>query len=672
MNFTPRDYQIAAKEAAFDYLRNNTGSPCIEIPTGGGKAWVIAMMCKDAFELWEGRVLILAHVKELLLQTVEKLTELAPEIPVGLYSAGLKQRDTDAPILVAGVQSVHDKADKLGHFDLVLIDEAHLIPESGDGMYRSLIADLIEINPDLRVIGLTATPYRLSSGALCKPDGILNEICYSIGVKQLINRGYLSKLVSKAALKEIDTSLLKVVRGEFENSGTEAAFDPVIDAAVAEILQATWDRKSTIIFCQSVAHAQRVVDAIRLRIHNSHALAAEELKKCPLAPADGLEGDTDLLHTCSDWLEEHELPHTALRFYVVMGQRRVGEIYGNTDDDDRDQTIKQFKAGWLQYLVNVNTLTTGFDAPATDCVVLLRATASPGLFYQMVGRGFRKAEGKENCLILDFGKNVERHGPVDYLKAPHKGAKGQTSTPAGKTCPECRSVMALAVSVCLDCGFAFPMPEREPPRPGHQGTADDADVISGEPKTSTHEVVAVTYRIHRKKGASEDAPKTLRVEYQYGAYEFVSEWVCVEHSGFARGKAEVWWSKRCRYGCPTTAAEAVLMADSGLLAVPETITIKRKPDPKAFPEIVGCTLGDVPEQKSLCPRCQAIEERTYLADTTGRFAGYLACGGCHYEYRRADPAEIERFGIEGVAVVNVELEQLPLTFETVYAEDIPF
>jgi len=671
MNFIPRDYQTAAKEAAFDYLRNHTGSPCIEIPTGGGKAWVIAMMCKDAFELWEGRVLILAHVKELLLQTVEKLTEIAPEIPVGLYSAGLKQRDTDAPILVAGVQSVHDKAAKLGFFDLVLIDEAHLIPESGDGMYRRLIADLIEINPDLRVIGLTATPYRLSSGPLCKPDGILNEICYSIGVKQLVNRGYLSKIVSKAALKEIDTSLLKVVRGEFEAGTAEAAFDPVIDAAVGEILQATWDRKSTIIFCQSVAHAQRVVDAIRLRIHNSHAMAAEELKLCPIAPADGLDGDSTLLYACSDWLEENEKPFEALRFYVIMGQRRVGEIYGNTDADERDETIKQFKAGWIQYLVNVNTLTTGFDAPATDCVVLLRATASPGLMYQMIGRGFRLAPGKQNCLVLDFGKNIERHGPVDYLKAPHKGKTAASDRPGGKTCPECRSVMAGAVSVCLDCGYAFPIPVRTPVN-SHGTTASSEDVLSGEPKTTTHDVVAVNYRIHRKKGADESAPKTMRVEYQYGAYEFVSEWICVEHSGFARGKAELWWSKRCLYGCPTTAAEAVLMADSGLLAVPETITVKRSPNPKAFPEIVDCTVGGIPEEKSICPKCQAVEERTYIPDSSGRFAGYLACGGCYYEYRKADPLEIEQFGLEGVAVVKVERERLPSDFETVYAEDIPF
>jgi DNA repair protein RadD len=291
----------------------------------------------------------------------------------------------------------------------------------------------------------------------------------------------------------------------------------------------------------------------------------------------------------------------------------------------------------------------------------------------MIGRGFRLAPGKENCLVLDFGKNIERHGPVDCLKAPHKGKSAMSEGPGGKTCPECRSVMAQVVSVCLDCGYAFPAPEQgSASRPGHDRNASDADIVSGEPKTSTHDVVAVNYRIHRKKGADESAPKTMRVEYQYGAYEFVSEWICVEHSGFARGKAEGWWSKRCRYGCPTTAAEAVLMADSGLLATPETITIKRKPDPKAFPEIVGCTVGDLPEQKSVCPKCQAVEERTYIPDPSGKYSGFLACGGCHYEYRKADPAEIDQFGFEGVAAVKVELEKLPTDFDAVYEADIPF
>src|SRR5262245_9841852 len=177
-----RPYQREANDAVYHHLRQYDDNPCIVIPTGGGKTPVLATICRDAVQLWNGRVLILAHVKELLEQAVEKLKAVAPDLPVGVYSAGLKRRDLDYAVTVAGIQSVHKKACDLGPVDLIAVDECHLIPEDGEGMYRSFLADARVINPKVRIIGLTATPFRMSSGAICKPDNIINEVCFEIGV----------------------------------------------------------------------------------------------------------------------------------------------------------------------------------------------------------------------------------------------------------------------------------------------------------------------------------------------------------------------------------------------------------------------------------------------------------------------------------------------------------
>ena len=164
-----RDYQIASVEAVYDFIRNKVGNPCVVLPTAAGKSPVMAQICKDSVNEWQGRVLVLAHVKELLEQTAEKIRTLAPELEVGIYSAGLKRRDTIEPVIVAGIQSVHDKAAQLGSFDLILIDEAQLIPDSEGGMYRSLIADMQEINDQVKIVGLTAHAVPTHYGNALRP-----------------------------------------------------------------------------------------------------------------------------------------------------------------------------------------------------------------------------------------------------------------------------------------------------------------------------------------------------------------------------------------------------------------------------------------------------------------------------------------------------------------------
>jgi DNA repair protein RadD len=534
-----RPYQQEAVEALYEHLRRRDDNPCVVIPTAGGKTPVMATVCKDAVGRWQGRVLIVAHVKELLEQAVEKLHLVAPEMwhQIGVYSAGLKSRDTEHPVIVAGVQSIYRRAAELGRFDLVVIDEAHCIPPDGDGMYRTLIAGLKETNPALRIIGLTATPFRMTSGPICAPENVLNAVCYEIGVRELIVQGYLCPLVSKAGREKADTSDLHVRAGEYITSEVETLMDTdlLVESACREILDYTRDRKACLIFTSGVKHGTHVMETLRRM--GAHAEA----------------------------------------------------VFGETLDFQRDATLREFRAGRLKYLVNVNVLTTGFDAPNIDCVAMLRPTMSPGLYYQMVGRGFRLCEGKKDCLVLDFGGNVLRHGPVDAIRIEN----GKSSGPApAKECPQCRSLISSGYSVCPDCGYEFFKRDDER-RARHAGTADSTGILSGDVTIETYPVQEIVYGVHVKRGAPPDAPRSMRVEYRIGFNRWQSEWICFEHTGYARHKAELWWRKRSDVPVPDTAEEAVYFAEHGALAATKSITV-RSVAGEEFDRIVGYELGEKP------------------------------------------------------------------------------
>jgi DNA repair protein RadD len=653
-----RDYQQKAIDSVYKYLGEKPGNPCVVLPTGAGKTPVIATICRDAVVAWNGRVLVLAHVKELLQQAADKLRAICPMVKFGIYSAGLGKRETDAPVIIAGIQSVYDKGATLGRFDLIIVDEAHFIPEGkakgrgtvaellegetsgNEGRYKRLIADLQEINPDLRVIGLTATHYRMTSGAICKPENILNEVCYEIGVKVLINRGFLSRMVSKAATNHIDSSILRIVRGEFDQAQAEAAFDAVAEAATAEILEKTQGRRSVLIFAQNIKHAKYIAGIIRKRNGDLDNEAAKQL--APASEAGYAVGDLFEKMVAADYLDDHEQPAEAVRA-LACGAFSVAEVYGDTPAAVRSEVLRRFKLGEIQYVVNVGVLTTGFDAPNVDAVALVRAFYSPGEYYQSVGRGLRICEGKTDCLVLDFGENVKRHGPIDCIQIRAAGSKSKGETNGGKECPECNSVMPIGFAVCTDCGYAFTSASSGGT---HSKTAGEDDIISGKPKLERLEVMATTYRIHTKKGADENAPKTLRVSYQTSMTDSVSEWVCIEHAegGFAHNKACDWWADRCYLPIPASVAEAYAMACQGWLAEPVAITQRTRAGER-FPEIAKHELGDIPTAVHGCPKCDREGFQVIAANEDPRFPGRVICGGCEHLYRYATTEEIMAFGI---------------------------
>ncbi len=531
-----RPYQREAVDAVYEFLRTRDDNPCVVIPTAGGKTPVIATMCRDAVQTWNGRVLILAHVKELLEQAAEKLRAIAPDVPVGVYSAGLKRRDLGYAVTIAGIQSVYEKADDVGAVDLVIVDEAHLIPPDGEGMYRQFLADMKAINPLVRVIGLTATPFRMKTGTICAPDSILNEICYEISVRELIVQGYLCTLRTKAGSLKPDTQQLHVRGGEYIAGEVEELMDTdnLVLSACREIVEHARDRKSVLIFASGVKHGMHIADVLRTR---------------------------------------HKV--------------ECGFVCGETLPFERDDALRRFRAGDLKYLCNVNVLTTGFDAPNIDCVALVRPTLSPGLYYQMVGRGFRLHPGKTDCLVLDFGGNVMRHGPVDRLRVAGQ-ATGDGEAPA-KECPQCHEIIAAGYGICPGCGHVFPPREHRK----HDARASGDGILSDQASRTEYEIEETFYTVHVKRDAPPDAPRTMRVDYRIGFNNYVSEWVCFEHDGYARQKAVHWWRARSIEPVPDTADQAVELAEIGALARTRAITVLRKPNDR-YDRIVGYQLDDKP------------------------------------------------------------------------------
>ncbi len=565
---TLRDYQTAAVQALWRHIREKDTNPCVVIPTAGGKSICIAEAVRNAVTEWGGRVLILAHVKELIEQNAGKIAALCPEIPVGIYSAGLNSKATKEPVIAAGIQSIAGHADLFKPFDLVMIDEAHLIPTEGEGRYRTFLSELKARSPNIRLVGWTATPYRTKGGLICKKENILQEVCYEISVKELMNRGCISQLVSKSGRVKPELGNLHVRAGEFVQDEIDEAMgeEAIIVNACREIAELTKERKTCLVFCTSVKNCERTARLIT-------QYTGEE---CPV-----VTGETPA----------HERAAIIRR---LRGEEIVADLFGA-------------KASPLKYCCNVSVMTTGTDIPNIDTVVLLRPTASAGLLVQMVGRGFRlsPSTGKKECLVLDYGKNIERFGCIDQIKATEPRS-GFREGPLAKECPNCRAMLPLSVMHCGVCGHDFAPKVKEERL---DSAASTLSLISGEVEVDDYPVLRTDYQVWKKVGSPPGAPKTVRVDYTVDLMTRFSEWLCPEHNGYARRKFEKWWREHAVSGTPIPATvEEVCEANfTGVIRPPKQITVKRISGRK-FPEIVGYELDAAPIEARLPDSVEADDE----------------------------------------------------------------
>jgi len=470
-----RQYQRRAIDELYQWFdQNNAGNPCIVMPTGSGKSHIVAALCKEALQQWpETQILMLTHVKELIEQNAQKMLEHWPEAPLGIYSAsiGIKRLDS---ITFAGIQSVWRKVALLGHVDLIIIDECHLVSHRDEGTYRKLINALKVINPYLRVIGLTATPYRLGHGLITDDGALFSALIEPVGIEELVFKGFLAPLKSKLTKEKLDVSGVKKRGGDFVEHELQAAVNkPQKTAAVVEeVIGLAGDRRAWLFFCSGVEHAFAVRDELRGR---------------------GISAET---------------------------------IYGETPKREREEIIAEYRAGKIRALTNANVLTTGFDYPNIDLIVMLRPTMSPTLYMQMAGRGMRPKSHTDHCLVLDFAGVVETHGPVTAVNPPKKAGAGNGEAPV-KVCPECNELVPISTKECPACNYQFPAPEEKKFR------LRDVDIMGIE--GSELEVTAWKWRKHvsRMSGA-----EMLAVSYYGGlADPPITEYLTVLHGGYAGTKA---------------------------------------------------------------------------------------------------------------------------------------
>lgn len=484
-----RDYQREAIDSIFNYFEKKKGNPLVTAPTGSGKSVIIASFCKEVCTRWPStRIINLTHVKELVDQNARAIERFWPTVDLGVISAGLNRRELGHAISVAGIQSIYKKAEAIGSIDLVIIDEAHLLSPTQGSMYQKFIGDLKEINPHLKVIGFTATPYRTKGGCLTGQDNaIFTDICYEIGIDKLIKRGYLSEVISKWGVTQADMTGVKKTGGEFNIRDMASKFDSELTAsAIDECLKFGQSRKKWMVFCANVDHCISVAGA----------------------------------------LNKAGVPSIA--------------VHSKMTPAERDEAIAEFSGGRYSAIVNCGVLTTGFDEPQVDMLVLLRATQSASLYVQILGRGMRIHPDKENCLVLDFGGNIERFGPVDQIQIGKKGKRkdGIVVTPM-KACenPDCRASNIIQARECIECGKPFTFKVKDP----HEERAAGGALLSGQKAPPRWEdVTGVMFRRHTKRGNN---TRVLKVTYMFGMLDKVDEYICLEHTGYARKKAIDWWDK---------------------------------------------------------------------------------------------------------------------------------
>ena len=495
-----RYYQRASLDALYSYWAEGGGNGLIVLPTGAGKALVIAKLIEELLSDYpDMRILNVTHDSRLVEQNFKEFIGLMPFAPAGIYSAGLKRRDARAQVLFCGVQSVWNKVEQLGDIDLVIVDEAHAISRNANTQYGKFFVAVQEYNPDSRVCGTTATDFRMDSGKLTDDmdsddetdeNGapvrfkLFHDVVYEIGLGELIEKGYLTRLTSQKTAAKIDLKGVGTRGGEYIPGQISAAAERIIEEAIAEDMVLSEGRRAGLFFSTSKENANHIAEAIR-----RHG------RTCAVLTSDNAH--------------------------------QTKEIF------------EGFKAGKYWAISSVSMITTGTNFPFVDFISLILSTKSAGKLVQILGRGTRNCDGKTDCLVADHGKNLAYHGPIDQIR-PREPGSGLGEQPR-KQCPQeehdiegktgCGELIPISFMTCHCCGYIFPPSEEEK----ITAKADTTPVLSSE--KPWHVVSARTFRVHPGK---EGKPDSIKCTYMVGL-KTVNEWHCCAHSGYPKTKADRFW-----------------------------------------------------------------------------------------------------------------------------------
>lgn len=528
-----REYQIDGLTALWDYYsKGGKGNVLLAWPTGTGKSICPAIFIKEALRLWpDQRFMLLTHSSELVKQDSEALLEVWANAPLGIYCAGLKKKDVVSPIIYGTIQSAHKLgAINFGHRDILWVDEAHLISDEDTSMYLSFIADLKKINPKLKVIGLSATPFRAGMGLLTEGklwDEVVHDITSMENFNKLVSDGYICPIIPKKTQVELDVSNVSIQKGEFVTSQLQHEIDKaeITWKALQETVYYGKGRRSWLIFATGISHAEHI---------------AEMLQKLGIDCA---------------------------------------AVHSKKSAEYNKEAIEAFKKYELRAIVNYGKLTTGFNHPGIDLISMLRPTLSVGLWVQMLGRATRPAPGKANALVLDFARNTPRLGPINCPILPRKKGDKEGTVPI-KICDTCGVYNHIKAVRCDSCGAPFEFKVKIVERAGTEEL-----IRTTVPEALQIETFDVTYVTYAKK---QKAGKNYIVATYFCGMQSFKEGVFPENIK-ARKFFANWWRQRHTSELPDTTDQCIEHISQ--LRAPRQIRVhlNKMVAGRNFPEVLNAT-----------------------------------------------------------------------------------
>src|SRR5216684_410511 len=507
-----RRYQEEGLNAIWDYFqKGNNGNPVLAWPTGTGKSIVPAIFIKHIMKIWPTqRFLLLTHIKELISQNSQVMKLVWNNVPLGLFSAGLKEKNAVMPVVFAGIQSAIRSPSIFGHRDIIFIDEAHLVSQDESSMYLTFIATMKLINPQIKIIGMSATPFRMGQGYITD-GGLFTDIVHNLTGIEAFNRmiaeGYLCPMIPRRTKIELDVSQVGMAKGDFIGSQLQDAVDKkdITYNGLKEVIASGENRRSWLIFASGIEHAEHIA---------------------AMLSSFGID---------------------------------CAAVHSRQQPEYNDKAILAFKNNELRSIVNYSKLTTGFNHIYIDLIADFRPTMSIPLHIQKLGRGTRPALGKSDCLVLDFARNVPRLGPINDPIIPRKKGDKQGEAPV-KICDACGTYNHMRVKLCTYCGEEFHFKNKLVAKSGTE------EILRSDfPIVETYDVSKVSYV---KKGKNEKS--YLRATYYCGMHMF-GENVFPEHGGYATKLFRSWWRQRHTIEPPKTTDEALAFMNE--LRTPKKIRV---------------------------------------------------------------------------------------------------
>lgn len=399
-----RPYQNEIVEAAVRQFKTSNDPVIIDACVGAGKTLMISHIARHVIEKG-GRVISLAHTKELVEGAHKTFKSYAPDMEVGIFSAAIGRKDTHHQVTFATEKSLTNALPSFEKIDLLIIDEAHRVNDRSETTcYMRIIKHFQSLNPKLRILGLTGTAFRLGTGSIVGKKRLFKKIIASITVPELIEQGYLTKPIAPTSTAgNYDFSKVDTVAGKYRDSDLQSAVsdDRLTKSIIADVITKTARRNKVLIFASTLRHAKEIIS------------------------------------------------------YLPKGE--AGYLDGSLPKKEREAVLKAFAAGEIKYLINKDILTTGYDEPAIDAIAILRPTESRSLLIQMIGRVLRLHESKTDALVLDYAENIERHGEgsLDELFLKEASARESEGGHAGEQeCPECGDWVSEYARRC-GCGYYF-------------------------------------------------------------------------------------------------------------------------------------------------------------------------------------------------------------------------